>query len=455
MRYFLWILFYLNLCLFVICIIWKNDFLIVVSMAVALMIIAIQRKHQAYVLFNQYSFPKKSFFQYLINLFKKGSEKMIVNGKIFKINNHERFSSNPDLSKGEIVLHALKPVKVEANQIKVKTASDQCIKPFTGALLDLDIPDSNLLSKEMFKGFREASQYGGFAISISDSELDKCKEGNFILKFSVDRNSAFSNRHKLQALFKDVAVNNSVKAIEIVLNKNSNNNSLSEYLDKANNRYFNNSVGLLYLIRYLRYLSNGKPIGIRLSIDDRREFVNFIWTLRDKKIYLDFITILADSQEEISSSESKKENTASKLSLDEAVSFASEALRAYGLEKQIQLWAAGEFNNGFDLLKFVALGASKCINILSPVYLHQNFDNYFFDESESFIKTKTMYIYKKLLNEVAHLMGKAGFASLEQVSSKRFFRRTDPATVKSFNDLYFKSKYSNKWGVFEDFIRLN
>src|SRR5690606_14894890 len=126
------------------------------------------------------------------------------------------------------------------------------------------VPDFSLLNQDMFTGLDLASYTGRFGICITDIDLGKVKEGNVVLKFSIDKYSEYNEPSSLESFMEKVSSTDSVKAIEIVFHQMFDSAySLAEILDKRNNKHFNNVEELLHFIFRLRSLSKGKPVGIR------------------------------------------------------------------------------------------------------------------------------------------------------------------------------------------------
>ena len=461
MRFFLWAAFYANLCLFLICVIWKVNFLMFISITISLLIIITQKKHQVFInairLHAATSQNEKSFFQYLKYLFSKKRKAIGSVDTSEILSTSLQFSPNPDFSTGEAVLHSTTPVNVDEKKLKIQTGGSQCIKPYRGSVLGMDIPEFLLMNPDMFSGLDLASHAGKFSICIRDTDLEKCRDGNIILKCSLNKYSEFNDPDKLNDLMKRISSIDSVKGIEIVLFKMFDSfYTLSDFIDKKNNNHFSNSKELLQFIHELRSLTQGKPIGIRMGIRDKKEFIEFVRAMRETGILLDFITVLGEeSTEQVSDQFDTIRYPHSAMPLDYAVPFVFTVLKAHKLKKEIKIWAAGKVDNGFDLLKLIALGADKCISIRSSKYFNQISDNYFFDDSGIVVKSNILFTYRKIIRETVQIMQHAGFSVPEEIDPKMFFKRINKSRIKSFDEIYFKSRSTSNWGIFEDFIHLN
>jgi len=428
-------------------------------MTTSLLIIVIQQRQKLYSsaigLLPEKSQNVKSFFRYLKKLISNKNNLFSFSEEDGIITTSLQFSPNPDLSKGEAVIHAMTPVIVRLNMITSRTGGSQCLKPYEGAIMDLDIPPISFLNNEMYGGVGLASHDGKFALLIKDADLDKFSAGNFILKFVIDNQSEFNNPEVLEKFIKKLGSDDSIKAIEIVLSDMSSTPySLSDMMNKKNNRHFNDYNGLLNFILKLRYLSEGKPIGIRMGIKDKNDFTKFISLVHMTGKMPDFITLIGNKSATHSFKQNDTYYSHLAMPIDYAVAFAGTELKKYKLENEIKIWAAGEIDNGFDLLKLIALGADKCISVKRFHFFSEISDNYFFDDAETVVKSNTLFTYRRIIRELIQIMEHAGFIDAEQVDAKMFFRRINKSTIKSFDEIYFKSR-ENNWDVLHDYIHLN
>jgi len=121
---------------------------------------------------------------------------------------------------------------------------------------------------------------------------------------------------------------------------------------------FSTPIELMHFIKRLRELSDGKPIGFKLCIGRRSEFLAICKAMVQTGIYADFITV--DGGEGGTGAAPPEFSNAVGMPLREAIAFVYDALTGFDLKKHIKIIASGKVASGFDLVKNIALGADLC-----------------------------------------------------------------------------------------------
>jgi glutamate synthase domain-containing protein 2 len=121
---------------------------------------------------------------------------------------------------------------------------------------------------------------------------------------------------------------------------------------------FNNPIGLTQFIKKLRELSGGKPIGFKLCVGHKSEFLAICKAMVKTGIYPDFITV--DGGEGGTGAAPLEFSNSVGMPLREALAFIYDALTGFDIKKYIKIIASGKVATGFDLVKNFALGADMC-----------------------------------------------------------------------------------------------
>ncbi|MBK0379081.1 FMN-binding glutamate synthase family protein [Mucilaginibacter segetis] len=121
---------------------------------------------------------------------------------------------------------------------------------------------------------------------------------------------------------------------------------------------FNTPAGLLNFVKELRQLSGGKPVGFKLCVGHKSEFLAICKAMIKTGIYPDFITV--DGGEGGTGAAPFEFSNSVGMPLREALAFVYDALTGFDLKKHIKLIASGKVATGFDLVKNFALGADMC-----------------------------------------------------------------------------------------------
>jgi glutamate synthase domain-containing protein 2 len=121
---------------------------------------------------------------------------------------------------------------------------------------------------------------------------------------------------------------------------------------------FSNPVGLLEFVKKLRDLSGGKPIGFKLCIGQKAQFIAICKAMLQTKIQPDFITV--DGGEGGTGAAPLEFSNSVGMPLRDALAFVYDTLHGFGLKKHIKIIASGKVHTGFDLVKNLSLGADMC-----------------------------------------------------------------------------------------------
>src|SRR5690606_6471110 len=121
---------------------------------------------------------------------------------------------------------------------------------------------------------------------------------------------------------------------------------------------FSTPVGLMEFVGELRELSQGKPVGFKLCIGHRREFLSMIKAMLKTGILPDFIVI--DGAEGGTGAAPVEFANRVGMPMLEGLTFVHNALRGAGLRDEIRLGAAGKIISAYDIARALALGADWC-----------------------------------------------------------------------------------------------
>jgi len=121
---------------------------------------------------------------------------------------------------------------------------------------------------------------------------------------------------------------------------------------------FKTPLELMHFIKKLRNLSGGKPVGFKLCVGHKSEFLAICKAMIETGIYPDFITV--DGGEGGTGAAPLEFSNSVGMPLREALAFVYDSLTGFDLKKHIRIIASGKVAIGFDLVKNFALGADMC-----------------------------------------------------------------------------------------------
>ncbi len=121
---------------------------------------------------------------------------------------------------------------------------------------------------------------------------------------------------------------------------------------------FNTPKEMVLFIKKLRDLSGGKPVGFKLCIGYKSEFISICQAMIELDIYPDFITI--DGGEGGTGAAPQEFSNYMGAPLLDGLAFAHNILRGLNIRNHMKLIASGKIVTGFHIFRALALGADTC-----------------------------------------------------------------------------------------------
>lgn len=217
-------------------------------------------------------------------------------------------------------------------------------------------------------------------------------------------------------------------------------------------RAFATPIELLNFVDQLRQLSNGKPIGFKLCIGHRSEFVAICKAMTLTKIYPDFVTV--DGGEGGTGAAPLEFSNHVGMPLRDALAFVYDSLTGFDLKKYIKIIASGKIVTGFDLVKNFALGADicnsargmmmalGCIQALEcntnkcPTGVATQNPNLVRGLVAEDKKTRVANFHKQTIKSAAELMAAAGIKHPDDIHRAYIHRRISPDKILTYLDSY-------------------
>jgi len=279
-------------------------------------------------------------------------------------------------------LGALKAHDLEQDP-RVKIGGPSCTKPYSASIFNVSAMSFGALSSAAVQALGHGAKIGGFALNTGEGGLSKYHlESNCDLIWQIGT-GYFGCRNEdgtfNAELFESKSKNENVKMIEIKLSQgakpghggilpaNKNTPEIAQGRGvKPHTRVdsppthnaFKTPKEMMQFIEKLRGLSGGKPIGIKLCIGRKEEFINLCKAMNETGVKPDFITV--DGGEGGTGAAPLEYANSVGMPLREALVFVVDSLVGFDLKKDIKVVASGKVLNGMDILKKLALGADLC-----------------------------------------------------------------------------------------------
>lgn len=275
---------------------------------------------------------------------------------------------------------SLSPRPMPEEMPRVTVGGPDCQQPYKAAYLNISAMSYGALSKHAILALSKGAKLGGFYHNTGEGGLSPYHiEGGGDLVWQIGTGyfgCRTADGHFDPQLFKKKVKAPQIKMIEIKLSQGAKPGhggilpaaKLTEEIAQIRHvplgqdvvsppghNAFSDPIGLLNFVKQLRELSNGKPVGFKLCIGYRGEFLSICKAMLETGITPDFITV--DGGEGGTGAAPVELTNSVGTPLRDALSFVHNALTGTGLREQITLIASGKVLSAFHLLRTLALGA--------------------------------------------------------------------------------------------------
>ena len=393
--------------------------------------------------------------------------------------------ADPNTPGFEWVAHSVYPVNLSNDDLRVWIGNDQCLQPYHASIYNIGAMSYGALSKTAITALNEGAKLGGFAHNTGEGGISEyhLKGGDLIWQIGTGYFGCRDDKGRFDSLaFRKNALRPQVKMIELKLSqgakpghggilpaaKNTPEIAAIRQVEAgttihspARHAEFDTPEGLVQFLQLLRELSGGKPVGFKLCIGDKQEFIDICNAIKLTGCIPDFITV--DGGEGGTGAAPLEFTDHLGMPLHEALGFVTQTLERFELVKNIKVFAAGKIITGFDILKALSLGASACYTARGMMFALGCIQALICDSGKCpvGVATQNPALYKGLdptdkgvrvfnfhLNTIKatkEMMEACGFSDVQSIHASKFFRRIDEQTTRSFEEIYFKAiKGSNK-----------
>lgn len=265
---------------------------------------------------------------------------------------------------------------------RVLVGGPDCTQPYSASVFNISAMSFGSLSKNAVEALNLGAKIGGFAHNTGEGAISDyhLMGGDLIWQIGTGYfGCRYPDGNFNPEAFREKSNLPEVKMIEIKLSQGAKpghggmlpGKKVTEEIARIRlvevgkdvdspsaHKAFSTPLELVAFIKQLRELSNGKPIGFKLCIGHKSEFVAICKAMVETKIYPDFITV--DGGEGGTGAAPLEFSNHVGMPLRNALAFVYDALTGFDLKKHIKIIASGKATNGFDLVRNFALGADMC-----------------------------------------------------------------------------------------------
>ncbi len=279
----------------------------------------------------------------------------------------------------EWVNHSIIPKALSMQDVRVTVGGSECRQPYSASVMNISAMSYGALSSAAVSALNLGAKKGHFFHNTGEGGISPYHLLGGDLTWQIGTGyfgcRSADGRFNEEA-FRERALLPNVKMIEIKLSQGAKpgkggilpaqkvNAEVAkirlvpmgkDVISPAAHAAFSTPVELLQFIRKLRELSDGKPIGFKLCVGSRHEFLAICKAMVKTGIRPDFITV--DGGEGGTGAAPLEFTNHVGTPLEEGLTFVVDALTGFGLREEIRVIAAGKVLTSFDILKKLALGA--------------------------------------------------------------------------------------------------
>ncbi len=377
----------------------------------------------------------------------------------------------------EWISHSLAPTEVSAHDFRVKIGGPDCTKPYDASVLNISAMSFGSLSANAIRALNCGAKVGGFAHDTGEggvSPYHRENGGDIIWEIGSgyfgcrDATGNFSPEN-----FVSTATLDQVRMIEIKLSQGAKPGhggvlpaaKVTEEISRirgvpmgqdcvspAQHHAFSTPLELMAFIQQLRELSGGKPVGFKLCIGRKHEFLAIVKAMLQTGITPDFIVV--DGKEGGTGAAPSEFIDHMGMPLREGLSFVHFALVGAGLRDRVKIGASGMMISAFDIARTMALGADWvnmarafmfAVGCIQSQTCHTDrcptgVATQDKDRQRALVvpdkATRVVQFHEKTLMALAEVVGGAGLTHPSQLRRFHFQKRISESVVKSFMDLY-------------------
>lgn len=278
--------------------------------------------------------------------------------------------------------HSIYPGELLTEAPRELIGGPECKQPYSASLLNISAMSFGALSKNAVSALNIGAKAGGFYHNTGEGSISKYHQHGADIVYQVGTGYFGCRTHDgdfSPEKFKEQTARTEVKMIELKLSQGAkpghggvlpaakNNKEIAEIrgvkhgtsvLSPPGHKTFSDAEGLLKFIQQLRELSGAKPVGFKLCIGSKQEFIDICEAMVKTNIKPDFITI--DGAEGGTGAAPIDFTNYVGMPWEEALIFAVDTLRGYDLKKDIKIITATKIITAFDIIKALCIGADLC-----------------------------------------------------------------------------------------------
>lgn len=360
---------------------------------------------------------------------------------------------------------------------RVNIGGPDCKKPYSASVLNISAMSFGSLSKNAILALNKGAAKGGFFHNTGEGGLTPYhleNGGDVVWQIGTGyfgcrtKDSRFDEK-----TFEEKAQLEQVKMIEIKLSqgaKPGHGGILPAYKNTPEiadirgvepgtqvdspprHSAFSTPIEMVDFIAKLRKLSGGKPVGIKLALGRKSEFVAMCKAMVKTGVTPDFITV--DGGEGGTGAAPLEYTNSIGFPLREALAFVDDCLIGFDLRHKIKIIASGKIITAFQLAKNLSLGADLCnsargmmlaLGCVQSLSCNTNRcptgvatqDPKLTKGLDVADKSIRVYLFhKKTLHALMDILSSTGHVSTTELNRTHIFRRVNQCNIARYDEIF-------------------
>jgi glutamate synthase domain-containing protein 2 len=377
----------------------------------------------------------------------------------------------------EFVNHSLQPLHCDPRELRVLVGGRDCKKPYSASILNISAMSYGSLSSNAIRALNGGAHLGAFAHNTGEGGLSPHHEaggGDIIWEIGTGYFGCRDEQGRFSAeAFREKATRDQVKMIEIKLSQGAKpghggilpaKKVTSEIaairgipmgkdcVSPPGHSAFSSPLEMVRWIQQLRDLSGGKPIGIKLCVGKRREFLALMKAVHETGIAPDYIVV--DGGEGGTGAAPMEFSDHVGTPLNEGLVFVHNSLVGINRRKDVKVFVAGRITTGFDMIAKMSMGADVCysargmmlaLGCIQALQCNQNTcptgvatnDPHLMvglDITDKRVRVKNFH--EQTVESVAELLGAMGLKHSQELRPWHLMHRIGAFEIKHYGELF-------------------
>lgn len=377
----------------------------------------------------------------------------------------------------EWLKHSIRAKHVDPSSLRVTIGGPDCKKPYDSSIMNISAMSFGSLSKNAVLALNGGAKLGFFAHNTGEGSISPYhleEGGDLIWQIGTGyfgcRNDDGTFNEKL---YEERSTLENVKMIELKISQGAKpghggilpaqkitpeiakirNVPLGkDVISPPSHSAFDTPIEMLQFIKKLRDLSGGKPVGFKICIGKKREFISICKAMIETGIKPDFITV-DGGEGGTGAAPLEFSNHIGTPGIDSLV-FVHNCLLGMNLRDDIKLINSGKVTTGFSIIKRIALGADlvysarammlalgciqalRCNSNICPAGVATQDPSLMSGLVVSDKINRVATYHRETINSTAHILGAMGLSNTKDIRPYHVVRRVNSEVARSYSDLY-------------------